>query len=60
MEIGRVRREGRTKVVTIPKDSDLSVGDYIFLKKINMTTEAASIGTATDSAGVLAQNEKAK
>lgn len=35
MEIMKVRKQHKTKIVTIPKESDIEIGDYVLLKKIN-------------------------
>jgi|TARA_Y100000310_G_scaffold257977_1_gene266205 hypothetical protein len=34
MEIQKIRKQGETKIVTIPKNSDLKIGSYVMLTKI--------------------------
>jgi len=36
MEIKKIRLQGTTKVITIPKYSDLQVGDYVKVTKISV------------------------
>ena len=35
MEIKKIRKQGDTKMITIPKNSDFKVGDYVLVSKIN-------------------------
>ena len=34
MEVKKIRKEGDQKKITIPKKSDLQIGDYVAIEKI--------------------------
>lgn len=40
MEIKKIRLQGRQKIITIPKKSDLQIGDYVQIIKIKSLEEA--------------------
>jgi hypothetical protein len=59
MEIKKIRAMGKTKMVTIPKKSDLQVGEYVMLERvsnqINKSVEVTSQNT-TSPESITAQN----
>ena len=34
MEIKKIRKQGDLKIITIPKYSDLNIGDYVVVEKL--------------------------
>lgn len=35
MEIKKIRKQGNQKIITVPLKSDLQIGDYVRIEKIN-------------------------
>lgn len=34
MEVKKIRKQGKQKVITVPKKSDLKEGDYVKIEKV--------------------------
>ncbi len=56
MEIKKIRKMGTIKMVTIPAGSNLRVGDYVKITKIN-ETDSAEFRPQTESAIPLRTND---
>jgi len=47
MELKKIRKQGKIKVITIPKESDMKIGDYVYIESVNNLWKKFSKGEGT-------------